>query len=231
LADTQSKSTEFLQTFTEAKSILILTHNNPDPDTLASAFGLRYLLKEKAGIKSVIGYSGSIGRAENKAMVRLLRINPILLHKLKSRKFDALILCDTQPWSKNHDLIPHLQPKAVLDHHLYKKHPRFNGYLDIRPDYGATSTIVTEYLQEAELPIDAYVATALYLGVKTDIGDLARHKNDADLKAARFLFPKISMRWLYRIENPRLPQEYFVVFNEAMKSARVYRNAVITYIR
>jgi nanoRNase/pAp phosphatase (c-di-AMP/oligoRNAs hydrolase) len=49
----------------DTDSLLILTHNNPDPDAIASAVALNFLLANKLGVESHIAYEGIIGRAEN----------------------------------------------------------------------------------------------------------------------------------------------------------------------
>ena len=61
-----------LQTVAEAGSILIVPHNDPDPDAIASAIALRYLFAQRLGLDAPVAYAGFIGRAENKAMVRYL---------------------------------------------------------------------------------------------------------------------------------------------------------------
>ena len=211
-----------------ARSVLILTHHNPDPDAIAAAFGLRHLLKNTGKYRSAIGYSGMIGRAENRAMNRLLRINPKPVSKLKSRKFDRIILCDSQPTGKNATIYNGRVADIVLDHHPKKRRKIQSAFTDIRTEYGSTSTIVVEYLRQLNISLDARVATALYFGIKTDISDIARHKNEADLRAMRYLFPQTSVRWLYRIENPRLPADYFLVNANAIRNSKVYKDAIVS---
>src|SRR5512146_1938718 len=53
---------------------LILTHDNPDPDSIASAVALAYILEHMAGIQAVVAYGGIVGRAENRAMIRVLKL-------------------------------------------------------------------------------------------------------------------------------------------------------------
>jgi len=50
------------------RKILVATHTNPDPDTIASAYAIRHLFSSW-GLNSVLVYGGMIGRAENKAMI------------------------------------------------------------------------------------------------------------------------------------------------------------------
>ena len=56
----------------ETTRILILPHNDPDPDAVASAIALRYLLEQRLNVEIRIAYHGIIGRAENKALVDYL---------------------------------------------------------------------------------------------------------------------------------------------------------------
>ena len=224
----KDKVFELMDVLKGAKTALITTHKNPDPDALGSAFGMRHLLTKTTKIRSVIGYSGFIGRSENQIMTRLLHINPIHLSKLQSRKFDRIILCDYQPRGKTQEVFKNQEADIVLDHHPSFRRKSKARFSDIRTDYGATSTIVTEFLQRLEVPLSALVATALFYGIKTDISDIARHKNEADIKAMRTLFPRISMRWLARIESPRVPADYFQTICQAVQNARIHKDAIVT---
>ena len=69
---TQARLNQLIGAIGEAERVLILPHNNPDPDAIASAVALRYLLAEKFNLESYIAYQGIIGRAENRALVRYL---------------------------------------------------------------------------------------------------------------------------------------------------------------
>ncbi|MFN2305090.1 MAG: hypothetical protein ACK2TV_15275, partial [Anaerolineales bacterium] len=77
--------------------LLIIPHNDPDPDAIAAAVALRFLVREKLAIQARIGYRGIIGRSENKALVRYLE-HP--LEKLDPKELDRrmpIALVDTQP--------------------------------------------------------------------------------------------------------------------------------------
>src|SRR6476620_2049496 len=89
----------------DKRSLLILTHDNPDPDSIASALGLQLLLNEELPkLKVDIAYGGYIGRAENRAMIRLLKIDLLHASRIDWSDYDATGLVDTQPGSKNHSL-------------------------------------------------------------------------------------------------------------------------------
>ncbi|RLA86125.1 MAG: phosphoesterase [Deltaproteobacteria bacterium] len=202
------------------RKILILTHLNPDPDALASAYGLRYLFK-KWGINSVIAYEGVIGRPENRAMMRRLRIPLCSVKILEPRNFSVIAVVDAQPPSTNIPLSPNLLPTIVIDHHpigkksLLKRIP----FVDIRPGYGSTSTIVASYILEAGIDLTPMVATALFYGIKSDTRDLGPSATPEDLRVANLLYPKVSLKVLSEIENPKLPREYFRILKEGIQNS------------
>ena len=99
------------------RKALLLTHDNPDPDSLASAWALGQLLEDKAGMEVTLAYGGLIGRAENRAMVRQLRIPALPVHRVKASEFDLLGLVDTQPEIGNHSLPDADLPVICIDHH------------------------------------------------------------------------------------------------------------------
>ncbi len=211
------------------RKVLIVTHNNPDADALATALALRYLLHEKWGVGSVIAYGGIIGRAENRAMIRQLRIDIRPLQDVIIKNFSVVALVDSQPGAGNNALPRYLIPDIVIDHHspIRAKSMRAK-YYDIRTDYGSTSTILAEYLMVAGLPdIHRRVATALMYGIKSDTRDLGRATSPKDIDTLRFLYPKILFKALAKIEHPELPRAYFQRLGKAITNAQIDKDVVI----
>src|SRR5262245_11988850 len=83
---------------------LVLTHDNPDPDSIASAVGLAHVLEERAGLEARVGFGGIIGRAENAAMVKVLKLALSPISQIVFDEHDLLALVDTQPSVGNHSL-------------------------------------------------------------------------------------------------------------------------------
>jgi len=213
--------------------ILILTHNNPDPDAISSAVALRYLLAEKLNIEGQIVYQGLIGRAENKALVRYLvhPLRPLVASDLSEGV--PLALVDTQPGSGNTVLLPSAANVAVvIDHHTGPADLSATtaNLADIRPEVGATSTILTEYLQAADLEPPIPLATALFYGIKTNTMGLSRNTSPADAMAYYYLQPQIDVKGLASIEQARVPANYFKSFDIALRTAQVYNGILISYI-
>ena len=208
--------------------VVILPHDNPDPDALASAATLQYIAKELAGKDVVIALGGIVGRAENRAMLTYLNITLVPVGELEFGAEARVVLVDTQPGRSNNCLPEGIVPAAVIDHH--PTYGDYNGvpFCDLRDGYGATSTILTEYLQESGVPVDAKIATALFYGIAAETQDLGREAGPADIAASHFLYPYANKRRLAKIENARVPREYFALFRDAIENAAIYGKVVVS---
>ena len=159
-----------------AKSALIVTHDYPDPDCLASAFGVAHLLNFWGVTSSIITFGGFVGRAENRAMIRVLNIPSIPFALTEIKDYDRIIMVDSFPNTGNVSLPANAIVNAVIDHHPHEPAPDATYFHDIRKNFGATSTIVTKYLIEAGCEITPKLATALFYGIKSDTGDMMSAK-------------------------------------------------------
>jgi nanoRNase/pAp phosphatase (c-di-AMP/oligoRNAs hydrolase) len=214
MEDTVERLHELVQ---NKRKVLIVTHNNPDPDSLASAYALRHLFASW-GINSVLVYGGIIGRAENKAMITLLRIPMRSIQTVNPFNFTVVALVDSQPFSGNSPLPNSIVPSIVIDHHPARKISRLKtvSFVDIRPDYGSTSSIVAGYLLNQGVDIKRRLATALYYGIMADTRYLGRDTHEADVKLSATLYPKVLRKTLSQIEYPPLPRDYFHILAQAL---------------
>lgn len=211
------------------KTLLAQTHDYPDPDTIGSALALGWLLQELMGIEPTIGYSGVIGRAENKTMIKVLGIKMKRTTEKDVDKYDLVALLDTQPEVGNHCVPDGKPPDIVFDHHFPRElegpQPEF---FDVGGEYGATSTKVVELIMASGLQPPTQVATALFYGVKSDTMNLARDASPADVAAYLYLFQLADNRLLAEIENPQVPLDYFRVFNKSLLGAKIYGAMVVS---
>jgi nanoRNase/pAp phosphatase (c-di-AMP/oligoRNAs hydrolase) len=217
-----------LQALDGPDPLVILPHDNPDPDALASAAALKFLVHELIGKDTVIAQGGIVGRAENRAMLTYLTIELQPVGAIDLSGAIQVALVDTQPGRTNNSLPADKTPAVVIDHH-----PAYDTYagvpfLDLREEYGATSTILTEYVRESHLEIESKIATALFYGIMAETQDLGRESTAADIAAAQFLYPYANKRRLGKIENARVPREYFAAFHEAIERAQIYGNVVVS---
>lgn len=202
--------------------LVILTHNDPDPDALASAWALQTVLRAHLSLVPTIVYGGMIGRAENRALVANLEMHLTQVDKINWHDVDAIALIDTQVGASNHVRPAHLPVVAVFDHHPLRRGRRQAIYRDVRPCYGATSTILTEYLVAAEIRPHSQLATALFYGIKTDTRGLARDACDCDAWAYMALLPLMDPKLLAKIEQARVPRSYFKAFNDTLARTVLY---------
>lgn len=214
----------------ERKHFLIYSHMNPDPDTVGSALGLRFLLERVFGRHAAVCYRGIIGRAENRELVRLLAPDLKPARLVPQEQFEASFLVDCQPdfgFNGEVDRVPLL---GVFDHHPDSGSARGLAFSDIRPGYGSTSTIITEYVRAAGEEPGAVVASALWYGLKTDTADLSRRSSPADFAARDWLALRVDRAALAAIENPKLSRSYYASLMTALSRAVCWRELVMTEI-
>lgn len=209
------------------KRAVVLTHDNPDPDSLASAVGLAQLLEQKAGLPATIAFGGIVGRAENTAMIRVLDLPVVPIADVRVRPGDLFALVDTQPPAGNHSLPRDCTASVVIDHHPAREGTELAPYADVGHT-GATCTIVVEYLRAARVGLSPETATALFYGIKADTRDLDRQTHPLDLDSYLYLLPRVDRAALARIEHPALPAAYFRLYHLAIERARVHGTAVQT---
>ncbi|MEM6962540.1 MAG: hypothetical protein AAF550_12495, partial [Myxococcota bacterium] len=195
----------------------------------ASALALGVLLRETKACSFTLTYGGVLGRAENRAMVRLLKIPLIPIRRIRLEEFDAVALVDTQPEVGNHALRPELvdgKKMLCIDHHFARPLSKEADYADVGGAFGATCSLLTHYLHAAGVTPDQTLATALFYGVKSDTRDLGREVSADDVWAYSHLVPLCDMPTVSAIEHPRLPRPYFSVLSRAILRAEVTGNVV-----
>jgi len=219
------------QVITSGKRLVIYLHDNPDPDSIAGGW-LLSRLAESLGRRAVILYGGRLGRAENRTMVRVLRIPLRHLDKTRLRrlKTDRYALVDTQPGTGNNSF-PHdkLPCHIVIDHHPARKATRAK-LVDIRPEQGCSTTLVLEYTSAAGMEMSPDLATAVAYAIISETQDLGREASRADREAYARAFPLMRLRLLGRIRHPARTRDYFRTIARAMSQVLVARNTCICHI-
>ena len=214
----------------KGKTIIII-HDNPDPDCLASAMALRHLLAMKLSREAVITFSGMIGRSENIAMAKELEITLIPLGMVNLDEYSVVCMLDTQPGTGNNSLPPDRRVDIVIDHHPLREASKTCRWLDIRDEYGVTATILYEYLVAQNITISTKLATALFYAIKSETQDLGREANRPDRDAYLRLFPLANKRLLYEITHPKLPVEHFRTIHSGVENATIYGKLLVVNLR
>jgi len=218
-----------LRTTIGSGPVLVLTHDNPDPDALASGKVLATLFQVAWGISSRLIYSGLVARAENKAMLRLLTPEWEQEDMLSDmRRYSAIVLVDTQPGAGNNSLADGVVPQVVIDHHYpIREELDQIAFTDVRTEMGASVSLAFQYLEAAGIVPDDVLATAVFYGIHADTMGLSRGGSTTDQEIYIQLLKSINRDLLAQIEQARLPREYFSAFTQGLRATRVYGQVVI----
>ena len=211
--------------FHEQERVLLLLQYDPDPDAIASALAMRTLLGRNK-LTAPIASFGEVNRPENLAMLHLLEVevNQIEVDDLKG--YDRIVLLDVQP-SHFREALSNVH--VIIDHHPETE--RSDAlFKDIRPHYGATSTILTEYLQADDTKIPQRLATALLYGIKTDTLLLEREAVDSDLHAFSYLYPMANHRLIRQMERPQLPRQDLSILSKAFENPVIVDDVIFTHL-
>lgn len=225
------RSDRLLQVLGEFERFLIVTHDSPDPDAIASACALAPLLEQRLKRPTRIVASGAVMRGENLRMLELLKLSIDFVDEIDvSDPRMAVILVDSVPTAANHLLANSgVDPVAVIDHHQQQGRQYRVRFRDIRPNVAATATIITLYLREQNLPPTPLIATALLYGIRTDAVGLLR-MSVVDQRAAVWLMRFADYSKLADIENAPLSREYYSDLLLAMKNTFVYDDAALSFL-
>ncbi len=225
---TSSKLQKLAELLAGKAYLLITMQDTPDPDSLAGAVALRRLARSLANLQCSIACGGTVGRGENRALVKYLSLNLRCYDEIDYSKYDLVAMVDTQPGTGNNSLPEAVVPDIVIDHHPIRRPTRAVTFTDIRSSYGATATILVEYLIEAGITPDTPLATALLYGIRSDTQDLGREASRHDIEAIEFLYPFANKRMLGIIQRGKVPRVYYQMLADALRNARVQGPAVIT---
>lgn len=209
---------EFIETLENPGRWLVLTHDNPDPDCLASAALLTRVLQQAFKQKVTMAYSGIIGRAENREMVRTLGLRLSHTRHLNFKQYKYFALVDTQPKTGNNSLPEDIVPTLVIDHHPARRATSQAPLADIRTDYGATATIIAEYLLASGLEPSRKGATAMVYAIRSETQDFARESPGPDKAIYDLMLSKANKRLLGKIQSAPLPATYFRNLHEALEN-------------
>jgi nanoRNase/pAp phosphatase (c-di-AMP/oligoRNAs hydrolase) len=219
---TRARVQQYQRYFADADRVLILLHNDPDPDALASGLALRNLLR-RTKTTAIIGAMQGVTRPENLRMANMLDIQVEQITPAAFGAFDRVATVDVQPHYFGGMLD---RADLVIDHH--PEQPGYSAvFKDIRADYGSTSTILTEHLRAVDVNISERTATAMLYAIKSDTLFFARHTNRVDLEAFTFLYPLSDAALIRKMEGAEITVERLEYVTRASRTG-ILRDQVFT---
>jgi len=208
--------------FDDSLGILI----NADPDSIASALALSRLFWRKVK-KTYIYHINTIKRADNLALIKLLKIDQKHIRNLNPAAITKWAIVDSQPHHEEH--FSKFTYDIIIDHHPLG--PASTGrFVDIKEEYGANSTILTEYLRAAKIKPSHRLATALFYGIKTDTNNFARPTTPADIKAFRYLYQFANINIIKKIESSELTKRTLGNFRTAIEDLTFVKGKAIIHM-
>ena len=221
-----SRLTQLLELFNRNDDWLIVI--NADPDAMASAMALKRIMSHRTG-KVTIARINEISRPDNLAMIRYLRIPMLpLTDKLKA-SYSHFAMVDSQP--HHNPAFAGIPFSIVIDHHpAVPEHPVDAAYVDIRPQYGAVSTLLTEYLRAYHIRPGIRLATALQYGIRTDTATFTRTGTEIDLRAYQYLAAHGDTALLTRITRSEYLPEWLKYFARAFSSMHQCGSGAYCYL-
>ncbi len=222
---TRARVQQYQRYFADADRVLILLHNEPDPDALAAGLALRTVLR-RTRTTAIIGALQGITRPENLRMADLLDIHvePVTPEEFPS--YDRIATVDVQPHYFGGLLT---KVDLVVDHH-----PEQPGYTtvfkDIRADYGSTCTILTEHLRAVDVSISERTATAMLYAIKSDTLFFARQTNRSDLEAFTFLYPLADPALIRKMEGAEITLERLEHVTRALQTSRLRSQVLSAFV-
>jgi len=211
--------------FSEADRVLILMHDEPDPDAIASALALRALLRRRKQT-AIIGCFKGPTRPENVRMVEILELEIVEITEEELADFGCIAVVDTQP-----HIFEGKVPYADL---VIDQHPKRDGYeakfIDIRTSFGATTTMLLDYLVRAGVPISERLATAAIYAIHTDTKRFEGPTNKRDVELFAQVFPKASQAALRRIRGEAFTLEHLRFLGEVAKNYLVVGHFLCTHL-
>ncbi len=198
--------------------IYIQTHNYPDQDAIASAFGLKILLSNR-GIHATICYNGQIDKDNTLKMIEQLGIELFIVDEIKMEPDDEIILVDGQKGNGNMEDFAGKEV-ACIDHHPMQEVDSYLFY-DIRSDVGACSSIIAGYFYDNNIEMPQAVATALAYGIKMDTAALSRGVSELDIDMFYYVYKRADLEKLRSFEKCSLRRADLEAYKKAISTLKI----------
>lgn len=217
------KLRRFYEQFSGNDHVLIVI--NADPDAIASAMAVSRLLWRRVATVA-ISHVNTINRPDNLAMSKLLKVSLVPHTNIILAQYSKIVIVDSQP--DHHEFMQQLTPHVIIDHHpeTGAKAP----FLDIRPNYGATASIMTEYLRAARIKPSVKLATGLFYAIKTDTHAFKIQTVIEDVRAFQYLFRFVNNHLVRKMEQADLRLDFLKYFQTALHTMRLHKGRVFVHL-
>lgn len=224
------RSDRLLRVLDEYREIMVIMHNNPDPDAIATGWALLLLVDSRLHKPARLLGRGAVLRAENLQLLKLLQPPIELVEEISPDALTATVLVDCSPASVNHLLGEQKAPVAVIDHHEAKGDGFRIPFRDVRPKVTASASIASEYMREQHIEPGPKIATALLYAIRTEMIGAQKALSRVDHSVLRWLSGFAEHKLLSEIENPPLPRTYYEELLLGLDSVLVYADSAVCFL-
>lgn len=197
----------------------VLVVINADPDAIGSAMAVKRILWRKVA-EVVICHFNRITRPDNLAMIEYTDPGMVHLLEVDRSAFDKFVIVDSQP--DHNECFKGFEFDLIIDHHPESSPDA--PYSDVRPEYGACATMLTEYMKSIKIKPSAKLAAALMLGIKTDTSDFTRQATLKDIRAFQYLYKFADMNIVTKVERALMTESDLDFLAQAIKKRQVVNN-------
>lgn len=203
----------------EASSLGIVCHDNPDPDCLASALALEQIANDADVSDVTMLYSGDISHQQNRVFVNSLNMDLETFDDVNLDNYDTIALVDSSTPGENNGLPPDTDVDIVIDHHP-RKEPDAE-FVARREDASSTATILAEYLYTLDVQLDTELATAMLFAIRRETPDFIRNVTEKEYLAGYYLHSSIDKDLLRKMNSPPLSEITIDAISTAIQTRTV----------
>ncbi len=220
----KTRSDRLLDLLRPYDSVVILMHDNPDPDAIASGWAIMQIIQQRLALPVRLVGGGAIVRAENRFMVQALRPPLELIGSVPQKGRTAVVLVDCSAQARNFlsCQAEGVRIVAVIDHHRQLDTAIKLPFQDIRPNVAASATIASSYLREQNVAPSRELATALLYALRSETRGYQTHFSRADRAALNWLTPQADPSVLAQIEDAPLARSYYSDLTLALQNTFLY---------
>ncbi|WP_247728531.1 DHH family phosphoesterase [Halovivax limisalsi] len=208
-------------------AVAIVCHDDPDPDCLASALAFERIAREADVSETTIVYGGELSHQQNRAFVNMLAID--LVHGRDVSLTDEYVaFVDHSRVGGNSAIDRSIRPDAIVDHHPDGEIDA--GFVDVRPDFGATVTIFVEYFERLDVDFTRRLATAMLFALHRERLDFVRSPTLAEYEAALAVYETADLESLEQLYGSAFTPETIDAIGRAIRSRRQRGSALLASV-
>ena len=210
-------------------SLAIVCHDNPDPDCIASALALETIASSSGVGETAILYGGNITHQQNRSFVNLLDIDMKEVTEVDLDAYEFVAFVDHSKLGANTQADPAVSVDIVIDHHTTDGTPQA-PFVDIREEYGATASILVDYVIELGIDLGSKSASALLFALHRERLDYTHNPTRHEYEAALHVYPDSDIELIRRMYDSQFTPSTLDAMGEAIRNREVHGSSLVTSV-